>query len=252
MRMHRVLYAAALGGAVSVLCGCPNPNTYGTPRTLEPGKLQVQASLEGLAGSAGPVSFATPTPPTVGIRYGVADGFDFGARLSNLSGLGLDGKIRLLKGNVDLAIDPGLQLFYYSFTASGENATTSTDSAFISYLHLPLLVGINFSESATLLLTPGIYGALASASVSTSSGASSEGAVVSGTGFGGRFGVGFNFRTSKSFSLQPEVTAMHEFNSESTWLYIFGFGLNFGSQPDYSDLAGGGSTPAPEPPPAKQ
>ena len=39
-------------------------------------------------------SVASPTLPTAGIRYGVADGFDFGARVTNMSGLGIDGKIR--------------------------------------------------------------------------------------------------------------------------------------------------------------
>ncbi|HEY8091468.1 MAG TPA: hypothetical protein VIF09_26570 [Polyangiaceae bacterium] len=239
MRWDRAVYLAGACAGGALLCGCPNPNTYGTPRTLDPGKIEVQISGEGFAANANGASAAAPTLPTAGIRYGVADGFDFGARVTNMSGLGIDGKIRLLKGTVDLALDPGVQAFYYAISASSSAGTTSgssSESIFISYLHLPLLVGINFSQAASLVLTPGVFGALASGTVTSSSGASSSQSIFSGTGFGGRFGLGINIRTSKAVSLQPEVTAMHEFNDSNVWIYVFGFGVNFVNGPDYSDI----------------
>jgi hypothetical protein len=48
-----------------------------------------------------------------------------------------------------------------------------------------------------------------------------------------------NFRTSDSFSWQPEITVWHEFNQLDTWIGVAGIGINVGPQPDYSDLGGG-------------
>jgi hypothetical protein len=45
--------------------------------------------------------------PSFGIRYGLIDGVEIGAHLQNLDSLEADAKIRLLKGTLDLAIDPG-------------------------------------------------------------------------------------------------------------------------------------------------
>ena len=62
----RFLVASALAPG---LAACPNPNTYGTPRTLPAGKVQGFASLESLgaigAGTSVPI---IPTLPSMGAR----------------------------------------------------------------------------------------------------------------------------------------------------------------------------------------
>jgi hypothetical protein len=252
----RLLGIIPCAGVLLLLTGCPNPNLYTTPRTLNPGDVQVQVVPEvigvgynqttttatGQTTTQG-TSAVLPMVPTAGVRVGVADGFDFGARLTNLSTLSLDGKIRLIKGSVDLAVDPGLQGVYYSF---------NNETAGIIYFHVPLLVGFNLSENSTIVLVPGFVYAAATATVNNSNGGVNG--VSSATGAMGRLGLGLDVRVSKKFAIHPEVTVMHQFSDLNAYIFVGGFGFNIGAQPDYSDLAGGGGgtpAPAPAPPPAQ-
>jgi hypothetical protein len=248
-----LVHVIAVCGAGVFLCGCPNPNTYTTPRTLDPGKWQFTVAAEALGYSynayttttngastnVGSASGFVPMVPSFIARVGVADGFDLGIHASNLDSLGLDGKIRLVKGTFDLALDPGVQGYYYSF---GTGSTS--ESLGVVYFHAPVMLGVNFSQDVSLVLTPGFVYGLATASVSSSnatqnaSGAS--GAIARGS-------VGLDIRVSPKLALHPEVTVMKSFENAETLLYIVGFGFNIGAQPDFSDLgpggAGGGGTP---------
>ncbi len=254
MRLHWPLRIAAPVAAVLFLCGCPNPNAYTTPRTLNPGDLQWQVAAEGWGATFNETvpnttvgvhtvstSIFTPTLPTFGIRYGITDGFDLGARLSNLDSLSVDGKIRLVKGTVDLAVDPGLQAFYLS-VSSGTDASnqTVTTSAAIFYFHLPLLVGFNLSEKFSIVVSPGVTYAVATTAIN--SGNDQQQAAAS-TGLMARGGIGVDWRLSKKFAIHPEVTFLKSFGDNDALMYLFGIGFNIGAQPDYSDLA--------ESPPAK-
>jgi hypothetical protein len=184
------------------------------------------------------VSVFTPTLPSVGVRYGLVDGFELGARVSNLDSLSLDGKIRLLKGVFDIAVDPGLQGYYLSVSGSDAANQTTNSSAAIFYFHLPILLGLNVSEAVSLVLSPGFtYGA---ATTSITSGSNTQQAAGS-TGVMGRLGAGVDLRLSKKFALHPEITFLKSFTDTEALLYIFGIGFNIGAQPDYSDLR-----PAPE------
>src|SRR5579863_9467795 len=120
MRGLRTFGLFAIG--ILLLSGCPNPNTYTTPRTLDPGTLQWQVAAEvigvtynttttdanGHATTQSQTAVA-PMVPSFGVRLGLIDGLDLGVRLQNLDSLAADAKIRLLKGTFDLALDPGLQ-----------------------------------------------------------------------------------------------------------------------------------------------
>lgn len=257
----RILRLAVSTAAGAFLLGCPNPDLYTTPRTLDPGKVQMQVALEGIGASwsttqtntttnaAGQQttstqqvseSFTVPMVPTVGVRVGVADGLDIGARIPNLDSLAVDAKVRLLKGTLDLAVDPGIQGFYFSVDNAGLG---------VVYLHLPLLVGFNVSKSVSLVASPGIAYAIATTSVSDSDGNQQQ--VEGASGVLGRLGLGVNFRVSNSFSLQPEITFMKFFADTDMLIYTFGLGFNVGAQPDYSDLGGTGSAaPGPAAPAA--
>jgi hypothetical protein len=234
------------------LCGCPNPNTYTTPRTLDRGKVQFQVAPEFIGAiyktnngstdaNGNPIrtnaSGSSPAFPTLGLRVGVADGFELGFRLPNGEPVAADAKIRLLKGRADVTLDPGFHAYYGS--------TNGTGFA-VLYLHAPVLIGINFSQKVSLVLAPGLsFAAENSPSGIVPSGL--DGASTA-SGFMGRFGLGLDFRISRRFSIHPEVTVMRQFTGpEDLLLFVGGVGFNLGSQPDYSDLGGGAEPPAETP-----
>ncbi len=214
-----VRYAALVAVAAS-LAGCPSPNVYGTARTLPAGQMQHTAAIEfiGVKPSTGEGLFL-PTAPTYQLRLGVTDRVDMGFRLGNLSTLGFDTKINLVRGAFDLAIDPGLQGMYLAVGSSGGG---------LVYFNLPVILGFNLSQSFSIIATPGIAYALGFGYSSTSSEYNSD-------GFAARLGLGANIRVSRSFALQPEVTALYFPASEGV-IFSAGFGFSFGGQPDYSDI----------------
>jgi len=115
LRVDRLLRVVLLAAESLSLSGCPNPNAYTVPRTLEPGDLQLLGAAEvyaftdrvttssGTSASTSRTTGATPLFPTLGVRYGLLDGLDFGARIENFETLAGDLKIRLLRGKLDIA-----------------------------------------------------------------------------------------------------------------------------------------------------
>jgi hypothetical protein len=91
-----------------VLLGCPNPNTYTTPRTVGSGHFQHSLAAEawgfnipatttnGYTTSEG-VSGTFPTLPTYTLRIGIGDSWEIGARVANMTSLGSDIKWNFLK-----------------------------------------------------------------------------------------------------------------------------------------------------------
>jgi hypothetical protein len=246
MRLIGPLRVATAVAAAFLLSGCPAPNTYTTPRTLDRGDLQWQAAVEGFGASfhqevpnsnigthTETVSAFTLTPPTFGVRYGVAEGFELGARLANLDSLALDGKIRLLKGTFDVAVDPGLQAYYLSVAASDASNQSVSQNAAIFYFHVPLLLGYNFSEAVSLVLSPGFTYGLATKSITAGNNAQQA---AGASGVMARIGLGLDVRVAKKLAIHPEVTILKSFTDSEALLYLFGFGFNIGAQPNYSDL----------------
>ena len=237
----KTLGLGALATGALVLCGCPNPNTYGTARTLDPGKFNVTVAPEAYGFSVkdskgNTLSGAVPMLPTVGARVGIADGFDVGGRLPNLDSLAADGKVRLLKGDVDLALDPGLQYYHLSLSSSSTSGSTTSSSSSdtsILYLYAPAIIDINLSKTFSLVASPGVAYGLSSSTVSNGS----DIQTASGSsGFFARMGVGFDLRTSKHFALHPEVTFMKGFKDSNALLYTIGLGFNFGENPSFDDV----------------
>jgi hypothetical protein len=245
MRIASPLASAPVAAFAVLLGGCPSPSLYTTPRTLDPGSLQGQVSIEGFGAvfqqttqtvnsngtttsQRATVSTITPSPPTMGFRYGVADGFEVGARLTGFSSLAGDAKFRLLKGPIDLAVDPGMQ-------AIDLGGATSAATGAVLYFNLPLLVGINLSEALSLVLSPGAVYCAATQNLAEFSD-HTQAAFVS-SGMLARLGVGVDIRTGRKQSVQPEITVMKSFQGNESLMYFFGVGLNIGAQPDYSDLA---------------
>lgn len=228
-----VLYFCALTAALS---GCPSPSLYTTPRTIPTGTFQHTIAAEGI-GVIGSSTAVLPTLPTYQLRIGVHDQLDIGVRVANMTGLGADVKWNFLRTpGFDLAIDPGFQLYLWGAssrsTSSSGSISPSTDSFIIGYAHLPLLIGFNFNEAITLLLTPGFSWGFGSVSSSGGTTGFASGPLV-------RLGVGANFRLTQNFALQPEVTFLKPFDnfSDSGVFMTFGLGFQFGSMPNHSDLA---------------
>jgi hypothetical protein len=251
VRAPGALKAVVVVGMGAVLLGCPNPQTYGTPRTTPAGKIAHTVALEGIHASstttvpatpATPASPGTPATektssltlpmlPTYQLRAGLADRVDLGVRITNMSALGADVKWNFYKSpGFDLAVAPNVQMNYFS--ANGA-------SIFILYGHLPILAGINFGESATLVLAGGLSVAYGSGTATGDEATRS----VSGGNAGARGGIGLNVRVSKKFALHPEITGIKFFGDTSNLMVVFGLGFNFGQLPSY---ASGSEDDAPE------
>jgi hypothetical protein len=240
-----VTFGIRLGGLCvsAALCtGCPNPNTYGTPRTTPAGRVQHTIAAEGFGASwtqkvrvANPDgttserdvsnSGTLPNFPSYQIRIGVADELDVGVKVLNLSSLGADVKWNFIKGDTfDMAAVPGFQVFHFS--ANDEGYTQL-------YGNLPLLFGINVGESVTIVPSAGVTYSLGSATVTDSD---DNSAAYSASGLWLRGGIGFNFRISPKFAMHPEITFLKNLpgdNEVDTLLYVFGLGFNIGSLPVY-------------------
>ncbi len=219
------------------LTGCPNPNIYGTPRTTPAGKISHSIAAEAIGYKSDSGGGTLPTMPTYTLRIGATDNLDIGVRISNSSTLGFDGKFNFLKTrSFDMAVDPGAQFFYFS---SSDTSGTSSSSATImgTYLHLPLLFGVNLGSSVTLMPTAGImYGMMSGSSTTSSSSGSDSVKADSNLGLIGRFGLGVNLRILNGFAMQPEFTVMKFFKDDASgYLYLAGLGFNFGALPGYED-----------------
>ncbi len=233
----------AVFGLVTLLgSACPNPNTYTTPRTAGSGKINHSLAPEAW-GVTGTVSGTFPTLPTYTLRIGVGDRFEIGGRVANMSSLGADLKWNFLRSKgFDAAFDPAFQVFQI-----GVNDSSGTSSKItVSYLHVPLLLGLNLSRAVTLVATPGFVYAITSAEVTSTD--SSDQAAASGAL--ARMGFGADFRVNQGFAIHPEITFMRGLGSEATMLYIIGVGFNFGSLPNFDDVDGppAGATPPGVPP----
>ncbi len=265
MRKH--ILGGGLLLASSLLMGCPNPNTYGTPRTVQKGQISHTVALEGIYVTYDQTKIVTtrqadgtttttttkqsdsaglPMLPSYQLRYGITDNMDFGVGIKNFDSLQGDFKFNFLKSEtVDLAIDPGLQ-YIGAFTKDG--------SAHLFWIHLPLLAGINLSDNFSITGSLGAVAGVVAGNVGTGS---QSGAYSSGSAFLLRAGLGLNIRTSKDFALGPEVTVMRAFNDESALYFVGGLGFTFGKHQHFKDTApppgsappGAAPASAPNPPP---
>jgi hypothetical protein len=246
--------------AALLLPGCPDPNLYTTPRTLDPDTVQFQVAPELIvvdnppAVSLGPGNTTNPGTTslpiaTFGARIGVLDGFELGMREQfNFGALAMDAKVRLLKGRLDVALDPGFQAMY------GADGSPT-------YFQAPVLLGVNVWDWLSVVLSPGFaYATAASWPSSETSGptpvfapteegsgggtlqASPMGALNAASGAMARIGIGLQLRATRKFAIHPEVTFLKPVR-QTVLVAIVGIGFDFGAQPDYSDLAGTPSAP---------
>ncbi len=230
MRAETIALALLLAMPLAVT-GCPNPNTYGTPRTIPSGKNQHIIALEGIgvrakaprtdasgAVETGTDSEGLPLLPSYQYRRGVSDRVDLGVRVTNVSGLGADVKWNFLRGALDLAVDPGFHWVYVPVR----------DGFNVLYLHAPILAGVNVTDSVTLVLSPGV---VCAAFASSSKDGASRSAIVTNRGVLARLGVGLNVRLGRLLAIMPEITGMRAFNDSEGIVVVGGLGFKMGAQP---------------------
>lgn len=204
--MQRYILACALAAS-----GCPSPNTYTTPRTLPPGEISLLVATEGWGAVTSDGTGFVPTLPTLGVRVGVMDRVELGGRLPNMLSAAVDAKVNLLRGKIDLAIDPGVQWYRWRESTSSD-AILGTGT--VVHTQLPVLVGFHPSPAATIVV-------MAGPSLSTSSGTSS--ALLFG-----QAGIGADLRITRRFSIFPQLTFLAGFEGS---IFAAGLGFNFGGRP---------------------
>lgn len=138
---------------VCVGLGASGCVSTGMARTLDKGALQVTLSsgIQNVGsygkGETGLPHFITMPQVDLGVRYGLSDRFDVGARLF-LPGVAVDGRYALvrapsLRSGVDLTVAPSL---LYSHAGNGSTAGEP-------FVHgeVPLLMGVNMRGSQLVL-----------------------------------------------------------------------------------------------------
>lgn len=202
--------------------GCASPNLYTSARPLGAGRVQHAIALEGVGAVTPNGAAILPAAPTYQLRVGLAERVDLLARVSNVSGLGVDGLISLARGTIDVAVVPGVRGSWLPFSAGTPGALTA---------HLPVLVAWNLSPRVVLLGTAGV-GFTASLGPSASAGRTSEvldeSAGASSRGFFLRAGLGARFWLGPKFALHPEVTMLVT-PATGRVAFVPGLGFVFGS-----------------------
>jgi len=216
---------------------CVNPNTYGVPRTVEKNKLEfiVAPEVSGFGGELdGSSDFARVVPalPTVGVRYGLSERWDIGGRFSNVTGTSGDIKWNAIRTPaVDLALDPGVQLYRVVGVGSSDVEDPSDEAITVFIVHLPLMFGFNLGKSVSIVPTFGVSYAVAP---EPPPGASDIELSQIVHGAFGRAGLGMDFRLSSAVALHPEVSLLRGIGEMDGFLvYMAGLGFVFGHLPEY-------------------
>jgi hypothetical protein len=212
-----------LGGLLAVTAGCAAPNLYTTPRSIPAGEHvgfvapQLVQRPDEVDAAGNEVSFHYAA--LFGGRVGLWKRVDVGAR-TNLGSAAFDVKWNAIRGErFDLALDLGVQFL----------PTTR-------YLDLPVLLGINVSDSISILPSTGLtlgqghepdlqHGA-------TYIDSSEEEPPAAGRLFL-RAGLALQLRFTPRFAVQPELTylALSERGTPTHDFLTAGLGFCFGAQP---------------------
>ena len=136
---------------------------------------------------------------------------------------------------------PGDRISSYQIYQVSETDGSGTNRTSLSYLNVPLLVGVNLSRTVSLVFTPGATWGFASSGKIRFTNGPDQGST---TGAIGRFGVGADFRITPGFALPPgDHVLARLLGGENEIDYIAGLGFNFGAMPNYDDVGGGPPPP---------
>jgi hypothetical protein len=220
---HRVLLIPL---ALVLLSGCPSLSTLQTPSTVPKGHTRFGIGAEAVHfsdtnddnGSSFTLDIDTFPQLEFSARYGLTDDIDIGAKLYAL-GVELGLKYQFLRGPLDIAIAPAAS---YATLDSGGGEDSRVH---IVYLHAPLLLGYNVSDSVTLGFGPKLLLAAAIGSTdATDTGVFAGGVVLAG-GF-----VNLPLRVGNAFWIAPEINVYTPIG-ESRLIWQGGLVFLFGGPP---------------------
>ena len=191
---------------VSLLAGCPSFSTMGTARNLPEDQTQFFFSTGGVQlrdwrttnGGARLESLTLPAFEFGG-RYGVNDSVEVGGKVWFI-GAEIDTKFQIHKAatpdsGMDVALAPAVTVYPFST----DNAAGQSSTAILSWIHLPLLVGVNVPGGSQLVLGPRLSGTLVT-------GVGETRTVLWGGG-----SLGYAWKLGKRFRLLPEVSMSYPF-----------------------------------------
>jgi len=157
-----------------------------------------------------------PYVPGYQLRYGLKDDIDVGFQFSGASALGANLKINPVRTRrFDLAFEPGVQVAV---------VPVLLPSFLVTSFQVPVLLGFNFGESVSLMLSPGALVSMTSAKNET---------FWWRNDLWLRAGAGINFRVVRDFSIQPEVTVLRTLGSSGPVILTPGVGFSYGKLPDF-------------------
>jgi hypothetical protein len=193
--------------------GCANPNLHTTPRATPVGRVTSFVAPQLIAR---PELQQRVYGVQLGGRYGLASRLDAGAR-TNFGSFAFDLKWNAVRGQrFDLALDAGLQLMPSTL-----------------YVDLPVLLGINLSDSVSILPTTGIMlgeGRQPSLDIDKTEAEDVRHSQRAGRLFL-RAGLGAQFRVSSDFAVNPELTYLVPTEGSVAEYLVFGLGFCFGKLP---------------------
>lgn len=193
--------------------GCLSSTSFGTARTVAPGEIAHQVGITAFVRpDDGGDATLYPFPiPSYGLRAGITEDVDVGARASLVGQLSMDAKWTALETSlVELAIGGAVWAAIYPTRSDGE------ESALMTGVELPLIAGLNVTRFLSLVAHGGPGYALVPAS-----------------GVGGvvlRAGGGVAFR-GDGFVIQPEVSTLIDTARGETIDVAAGVGLMLGAVP---------------------
>ncbi len=184
-----------------------------TARAIDPGTSQVTFS-GGVVGANVPYDDGSgrvhrPAGPQfeLGVRYGIADGFDVGAKVWALGGE-LNSTISLVRSRVfDLALAPSIGLVSYNYGTDCDSFGYNCDDAIDVldlFLKVPLLFGVRFGaqQEHELVFGPEIVPVF----VATGDEDTGNSVATSGVLLGGVLGV--SLKATPWLRVMPEVTVL--------------------------------------------
>jgi hypothetical protein len=229
------------------LCACPSVTNLKNARALDKGEYELTIATE-----AGGVYIPTTSTNAGGTvvypqfefagRWGVGDGLDLGFKVYPV-GAEFDGTVQLVRGDLSLALDPGVGIFGIVLFNSSENAS------YVSIpVHLDLLVGIGSAEGTQFVIGPGLYTFFTLSGATAAGTSESESAITLMAGGT----VGVSFALSRTFRLMPEFdiyfpiagavnsasSTQAGFQVTGSFIYAVALGFSFGNGPADSRPAG--------------
>lgn len=214
--------------AAPLLGGCLSLGLTQSAQTLSPGSVQHTFGLEWFhiasLDSDYPLPFAMPF---YGVRGGLMEGVDAGFRTNaTFSNIGLDLKLQPLDSPVlDVAVDPTLQFTWVW-----------------GFAELPLLFGLNLSESFQIVLSTRIAYNFPLIDDSFSREVLDAYGVPNQAAIGA--GLGLYIRLGRTVAFIPEVQALKGFGDSAPWVVSVTLGFALGDQPGVPQT----EAPSPGPP----